>query len=307
MNSEQNNQESRSTYFIAAFLPPLIWGFMSIPVRQIQAWPADDILNYRIITAVLLLSTYLLLFRRKAILKDKATYLALLPKERKKFTVQTFLSAILIFGNWYSYIYAINNISVQAAAFAYMICPLITAFGAFFLLKEELSKQKWIALLLASFSVYLLMTGSLLHVVVSITIAAFYAFYLIIQRTVKGFDKLNLLALQLLICSVFIIPILLLQHHPIPTSAHFWFNIVLIAVLFTIIPLFLSMYALIKISSSTTGILLYINPIIAFLLALFYFKEYVDPRRYIAYGILLLAIALFNGETITRLFIKNKK
>lgn len=279
---------------------------MSIPVRQIQDWPADDILNYRIITAVFLLSSYLLLFRRKAILKDKATYKALLLQERKKFIVRTFLSAIFIFGNWYSYIYAINNISVQAAAFAYMICPLITAFGAFFLLKETLTKQKWIALLLASFSVYLLLTGSLAHVLVSMTIAAFYAFYLIIQRTVQGFDKLNLLALQLLICSVFIIPILLLQHHPIPTSPHFWINIILIAVLFTIIPLFFSMYALIKISSSTTGILLYINPIIAFLLALFYFHEYVDPKRYIAYGILLLAIALFNGQTLKHLFRQRK-
>ena len=279
---------------------------MSIPVRLIKDWSADDILNYRIITAVILLGTYLLLFRRKAINKDKATFRALLPKERKRFVVLTFLSALLIFGNWYTYIYAVNNINVQTAAFAYMICPLITAFGAFFLLKEQLSTQKWAALLLASYSVYLLMTGSLLHVVISITIAAFYAFYLIVQRVVQGFDKLNLLALQLLICTVFIIPILIMQHHPIPTAGVFWINISLIAVVFTIIPLFLSMYALIKISSSTTGILLYINPIIAFLLAVFYFKEEVDPKRYIAYSILLVAIALFNSPSIGKLFAKAK-
>lgn len=279
---------------------------MSIPVRLIQAWSAEDILNYRILSALLMLWAFIFLFRRKALKQDVAQFVASSPKERKKVFILTFISAILIFGNWYTYIYAINNISIQSAAFAYMLCPLITTFAAFIILKEELSKQKWFALALAFISVCLLATGSLYQGLMSIAIASLYAFYLICQRVIRGYDKLNLLAIQLLICSVFIIPVLIIQGHALPESTLFWSVTILIAVVFTIIPLFLSMYALIGISSSTAGILLYINPIIAFLIAIFYFQEDIDPRKYLAYGVLIAAILLFNWKTVQKLFSSKK-
>lgn len=107
---------------------------------------------------------------------------------------------------------------------------------------------------------------------------------------------------QLSICALFVIPKLIYNHHAIPTDPIFWGTIVLIASLFTIIPLFLSMYALIGISSTTTGVLLYINPLIAFTLAATYFGEPVSPIKYVAYGIILVAIMLFNAANIKQVF-----
>lgn len=301
MAEKIENTESRRTYFFAAFLAPLIWGFMSIPVRWVKGWPADDILNYRILTGLLILWSYIVLFRRTALSKDIRHFRALAIQGKRNAIGLTVFASICIFGNWYTYIYAINNISVQSAAFGYMICPLITTFAAFILLKEQLSVIKWVALALALLSVCLLATGSLIDGLWSLGIASLYAFYLISQRVLQGFDKLNVLAVQLAICSLFIIPILFIQGHALPQGTTFWTSIILIAVVFTIIPLFLSMYALSKISSSTTGVLLYVNPIIAFLLAIFYFKEEIDPHKYIAYGILIVAIVLFNSSTLRKL------
>jgi chloramphenicol-sensitive protein RarD len=292
------NTESRRTYFLAAFLAPLIWGFMSIPVRWVRDWSADDILNYRILSGLLILWGYILVFRRKALKQDLHHFRELEARGKRNAVGLTLFASICIFGNWYTYIYAINNISVQSAAFGYMICPLITTFAAFIILKEQLSVIKWIALALALISVGLLASGSLIDGLWSLGIASLYAFYLISQRVLQGFDKLNVLAVQLAICSLFIIPILFIQGHPLPHGTTFWTSIILIAVVFTIIPLFLSMYALSKISSSTTGVLLYVNPIIAFLLAIFFFKEEVDPHKYMAYGILIVAIMLFNSTTL---------
>jgi len=62
------------------------------------------------------------------------------------------------------------------------------------------------------------------------------------------------------------------------------------------------MYALIGISSTTTGVLLYINPLIAFTLAATYFQEPVQPIKYIAYGIIFIAIILFNAANIKQAF-----
>jgi len=298
------NMESRKTYFFAAFLAPLIWGFMSIPVRWLKGWPADDILNFRILSGLVILWVYILIFRKQALRQDIRHFNSLPFRGKRRAVALTLFASLCIFGNWYTYIYAINYISVQSAAFGYMICPLITTFTAFVVLKEQLNAWKWTALALALLSVGLLASGSLIDGMWSLAIAALYAFYLIGGRVLQGFDKLNILAIQLSICSLFIIPILVVQGHPIPEGQVFWGSIVLIAVVFTIIPLFLSMYALTRISSSTTGVLLYVNPIIAFLLAIFYFKEPVDTHKYIAYTILLMAIILFNFQTLRKFLIR---
>jgi chloramphenicol-sensitive protein RarD len=62
--------------------------------------------------------------------------------------------------------------------------------------------------------------------------------------------------------------------------------------------LFLSLYALIGIPSSTLGIIIYINPIIAFAVAIIHFNEQIDTHQLFAYGLLLFAVFLFNWNLI---------
>lgn len=292
---------SRGKYFFAAFLAPFIWGFMSISVRWIRDYPAEDILYFRITTALLVLWLYLLLFRRKALSADINRFKALPTNGKWRQAALTVLSSLLIFGNWFTYIYAVNHVSIQSAALAYLTCPLITAAGAYFILKEALHPLQKVALGIAFGSVCLIANGSFNDVLWAITIATCYAFYLIIQRIPSGFDKLNQLVIQLSICTLFVVPKLIYNHHDIPSEPLFWITILLIAIVFTIIPLFLSMYALIGISSTATGVLLYINPIIAFTLAATYFQEPVPIVKYVAYGIILMAIVLFNSSNFIRI------
>lgn len=294
--------ESKVKYFVSAFSAAALWGFMSIPLRAIQAWPAEDILYYRILTSMVLIWGFILLFRRKQLRTDRSYLQAMGPSEQRRLVGLTVLASFLIMSNWFAFIYAVNYISVQSAAFAYMICPLLTTVAAFFLLKEELSKLKLAGLVVALISVLMLMQGSLIEVVWSVSVALFYALYLVVQRVIKRVDKLNLLAIQITICSLFIIPFLIIQGHEVPVSFVFWSNMIIIAGVFTIIPLYLSMYALNGLSSSTTGILIYINPIIAFFVAIFYFNESVSLFKLAAYGVLLVAVMLFNWE-----FLKGNK
>ncbi len=208
------------------------------------------------------------------------------------------LASFLIMGNWFTYIYAVNHISVQSAAFAYMVCPLLTTLAGYLILREGLSRLKKIGLVIALVSVLMLAQGSLIEVIWSVAVALLYALYLVVQRVIQYVDKLNLLAVQITLCSLVTIPLLLMGGSGLPEATVFWWNITVIAVLFTIIPLYMSMYALNGISSSTAGILIYINPIIAFAVAIFYFHEPVSLTRLTAYGILLISIVLFNWEFV---------
>jgi chloramphenicol-sensitive protein RarD len=222
--------------------------------------------------------------------------------ERKRLIWLTLLAGILITGNWFTYIYAVNEVNLQSAAFAYMVCPLITAIGGFLILKEPLSRLKLLALTLALISIIILAQGSLRDVSWSVFIASLYSFYLIIQKVMGKIDKFNMLGIHLVLASLIILPLFLYTFNAFPTEPYFWVNIIIISVFFTIIPLFLSLYALIGMPSSTLGIIIYLNPIVAFAVAFFYFHEGINPHQLYAYSMLFVAVLVFNWKTFIELF-----
>jgi chloramphenicol-sensitive protein RarD len=299
--------KSNLRYFFAGILSFAIWGFFSIPLRNLKAFPSEEILYYRIFTSLIFIWLAILVFRRKELKKDLAYLSFITTRERRNILLQLIGSTLLLTSNWYTYIYAVNNVSLQSAAFAYMVCPLITAFGGFLILKESLSRLKLISLGIALLSILLLATGSFVEVLWSVIIASLYAFYLIIQRKMQHLDKLNVLAVQIGFAVILMLPFYLLKHEGFPQDLWFWGNITLIAVFFTIIPLFLSLFALIGIPSSTLGIIIYINPIIAFTVAIFYFGEHVDAHQLFAYLLLLLSVIVFNWAIIKDIFTFKRK
>lgn len=299
--------QSKSRYLLAAFLSVAIWGFFSIPLRNLKAFPSEEILYYRIFTSLIVIWIGIFIFRKKNLKADIQYYKSTLPKERQIIIYQIIGATILLTLNWYTFIYAVNNVSLQSAAFAYMVCPLITAFGGFLILKEHLSNLKLVALGIALISILMLATGSIREVLWSVMIAALYAFYLIIQRKMQHLDKLNVLALQITLAVVLMLPFYIYHHQQFPEGLWFWSHIVIIAALFTVIPLFLSLYALIGIPSSTLGIIIYLNPIIAFTIAVLYFDERISTHQLLAYLLLLSAVLLFNWNLMKDIFTFKRK
>lgn len=297
-------KRGRLKYFLAAIISVVTWGFFSIPLRKIQHYPSDEILFYRIFTSLILTGAYIALFRIKQVKTDLEYFYTLDKDGRRKVIILCLLSGVLISGNWFTYIYAVNNVNLKSAAFAYMVCPLITAFAGFLILREKLSMMKLIALGIASVSILILAQGSLRDVLWSVFVAALYSFFLIVQKVMNKMDKFNMLGLQLLIASILMFPFYVYSYQGFPFDTFFWTDIVIIAIFFTIIPLYLSLYALIGMPSSTLGIIIYLNPIVAFAVAFFYFHEGISLHQLYAYSLLLAAVIVFNWNTIKEIFFK---
>lgn len=279
---------------------------MSVPLRNIKGYLPQEILYYRIFVSIIMVWSVILLFRRAA-LKSDLTFLASLSRGKKiKISILTLLSAFLITGNWFTYIYAVNSVSLKAAAFAYMVCPLLTALCGFLILKEQLTKAKIAALLIAFVSIVLLATGSLHEVLWAVLIASFYAIYVIVLKVIKGIDKFNFLGVQLILSGLMVLPLYFSHSNAFPEDTFFWSHIFLIAIVFTIIPLFLNSYALLGMPSSALGILIYLNPIVAFAVAFFYFKEKIDVHQLFAYLLLLFSIVIFNAQLLKNLVYKKQ-
>lgn len=285
-------------YFLAGIISVAIWGFFAIPLRSLQAFKSEEILYYRTFVSLALIWVCILIFRKKQFRKDIEFVKNESKKNQRKLLLQIIASSVLLSLNWFTFIYAVNNVSITSGAFAYMVCPLITAFAAYIFLKEQLSKVQFISLVIALISVCLLSSGSFIEVVWSVIIASLYTGYLIIQRNMKHVDKLNVLAVQFIFSVLIMLPFYLYQHESVPESGLFWGNILLISILFTILPLFLSLYSLIGLPSSTLAIIIYLNPIIAFMVAIFYFKVKIDSHQIYAYTLLLFSVILFNSKLI---------
>ncbi|HET8828418.1 MAG TPA: EamA family transporter [Pelobium sp.] len=297
----------KSFGLLAALSANIIWGFVSIPLRLVKSYDADQILYYRIIVSFLI-SGIIVLFFNSAKLKTDIAYLRSLKGHHyNNLIFLIIVSGVFITLNWFTYIYVVNNINLKSAAFAYMICPLMTALGGFYLLKEELGKLKVFAIALAIVSILLLATGLIYEVLWSVITALFYAFFLIIQRKIQSINKLNMLAFQMAVALCLIIPLFFVFPQPFPTETSFWINIFIISTVFTVLPLLLSLIALTSLPSSTVGILIYINPVVAFSVAFFYFDERIQPNQIFAYLLLIVAVVIFNFKILKETFFKFPK
>ena len=85
---------------------------------------------------------------------------------------------------------------------------------------------------------------------------------------------------------------------PIPSDFKFYFYVEIIAVLYTIVPLFLNLYALSGIAYSKVGMILNINPIIAFILAGLVYHEPLETLQIFSYAMIFLAVIVFKGNHI---------
>jgi len=83
---------------------------------------------------------------------------------------------------------------------------------------------------------------------------------------------------------------------PVPSEFKFYFYVGIIAVLYTIVPLFLNLYALSGISSSKVGMILNLNPLIAFGLSAFVYHEPLGFLQVFAYALVLLAVIVFSAS-----------
>lgn len=296
-----SQKQSAVIYLLAAIGAAFIWGFLTIPLKYLHGigYSSQQILYYRVFASLFVIWIYNLLLRRRIIRADIQKLKDLPVKRRGKILLLLFCTGAAIGLNWFTYIYTVNHISVKVAASAYLICPLLTACGGFLILKEPLSKIKIAGLLAALISICILSTGSFINVVWAFGIAIFYAIYLVIQRVLVGFDNINMLAVQVIIASLIMLPFYIHDYSGLPTLAGFWINIIVLAVVFTLVPLLLSLYALKGIPSSTLGITIYLNPIVTFLVAYAYFHETFAASQLAGYLLLLLSVIIFNWEIIS--------
>lgn len=285
-------------YYLAAITAFSLWGTFSLVLKPLHSYASLDILFYRVFSCAIIMTVVTVLFRRLK-LKDNLKYFKTLPQNNKRKIVGlNVLSSILLTGNWFSFIYVMNHISVRATSVAYLVCPIITTILAFFILREKLTKLQWLSVFLSGVGCILLSYSNLLDMVYSSLIGSTYACYLIIQSVNSKFDKFLVLNFHMILSALILLPFFPKYSGEVPTEFTFYLYIEIIAVMYTIVPLLLNLYAMSGIASSKVGMILNINPIIAFILAGAVYNEALGGLQIVSYSIIFLAVIVFNAKEI---------
>lgn len=287
-----------SKYYIAVITAFSIFGFFSVVLKSLDAFSAFDILSYRTLGSLMIMLFVSLAVRPKVLKTNIKTFKALGGTVKKRIIITNVLSGLFLAFNWYIYIYVMNNVSVSATSLAYLICPILTMVLAYLILKEKLFKLQWVAVILSGVACLLLSLGNIIDLFYSMIIAFTYAFYLVLQRKNHDIDRFLVLTIQVFFAVIFLLPFIISYDSPNEKTPFFYGMLVLIAVVFTIIPMYLNIYALKGLSSSVVGVFIYLNPLITFAFAIFYFDEKVSVLEAICYLLILISVVVFNFSVI---------
>ncbi|AYN02099.1 EamA family transporter [Chryseobacterium sp. 3008163] len=288
-------------YYLAAVLAFSIWGTFSLVLKPLHSYPSLDILFYRVFSCAIIMTVVSVAFKREKIKNNVIFFKSLPKKSRREMIVLNVGSSILLTANWFSFIYVMNHVSVRATSVAYLVCPIITTILAYFLLRDRLSKMQWLSVFLSCIGCVLLSYANMIDMFYSSLIGFTYAAYLISQNKNTKFDKFLVLNFHILLSALILLPFFPAFSGPIPTDFKFYFYVEIIAVLYTIVPLLLNLFALSGIASSKVGMILNINPIIAFVLAGVVYHEPLGVLQIFPYALIFLAVIVFNGNQIFKI------
>ncbi len=267
------------------------WGLFPLYFRIAPGINPGEVLAHRIVWCLLLMLA-LLAWRRQ--------WNWLGPVLRQKKVLAAFIaSALLLSGNWLTYIWSVNNGHVIDASLGYFITPLVNVLLGYTLLHERPRRAQWAALAFAALGVIWLtvQTGRLPWI--ALVLAATFGCYGLLRKVavLGAVEGLTLETMLLAPLALAAIVIWSLQGHSVFPAPDALTNLWLIALgPITAVPLLLFAAGARRISMTTLGLLQYIGPSIQFLLGVWVFREPFTPARMAGFALIWLALIVYSAD-----------
>jgi chloramphenicol-sensitive protein RarD len=266
----------------------LIWGMSPIYFKSLKGIPALEILLHRMVWSFLLLLPIVVATRRwhefKSVILDGRKLLVLS------------ITTILVSGNWFVFIWAVNSDRILEASLGYYINPLINILLGMVILNERLRRPQIGAVCLAATGVVYMtvQVGTLPWV--SLVLAFSFAFYGLIRKVapVNALVGLTVETLLLSLPAAAYLVYMGMEGRGAYLHLHWATDLLLMcAGLMTAVPLLLFTAGARRIHYSTVGILQYVAPSCNFLLALMIYREPIEPAQWITFLLIWTALAIY--------------
>jgi chloramphenicol-sensitive protein RarD len=266
-----------------------MWGFFPLFFRQLAHVPPMDVLSNRAVWACLFVALLLSLRRQwhqvAAVCRSGQQLLML------------GVAALLIGTNWLVFLWAVANEQVVASSLGYFLTPLVNVLLGLVVLDERLNRLQWLSvgLAVAAIANEIITLGSLPWV--SLILAGTFGTYGLVRKHLPV-DAVAGLWLETLA----MLPVCVLYawwqgrngqpvftgHDPV-TSA-----LLIGAGALTALPLLAFAAATHRLDLATVGMLMYINPTLQFVTAIWLFGEPLQVAQLFSFALIWLGLLVFS-------------
>lgn len=272
-------------YGVSAYM---LWGCFPLFFALFDGVPAYEILVHRIVWSCVFLTLLITLMRRWAPVVNALAHPGRLGRVAG--------CAVLIALNWGVYIYSVETHHVLQASLGYFLTPLINVALGMLILRERMARLQGVAVALAvvGILVQLVLLGTIPWIAVILALS--FGTYGLLRKQVlldglSGLFVETLLLLPLALLALAAMAQLELSHF---TQDARTLMLLLASGVFTAVPLLAFAGAARRLRLATLGFLMYINPSMQFLIAVFVFKEAISSVQLASFALIWLALLLYS-------------
>tara|TARA_Y100001970_G_scaffold279411_1_gene386687 strand:+ start:55 stop:933 length:879 start_codon:yes stop_codon:yes gene_type:complete len=238
--------------------------------------------------------TSLILFITTIILNKWHSFKKILASKKNVFIL--FISSLLIFGNWSTWIYAVATNRIIDASYGYFIFPILSVFFGYLFLNEKLNRKRIFSIFIVICSSIYLSLNFESFPWLGIVVAILWASYTLLRKLINVDTDLGLF-----IESLFILPLALIIFYFIVQNGTSDFSLsnkhnmflLFLAGPMTVIPLFMFIKGVEKCGLSTSGMVFFITPTSQFLLGYFYYNEPFSNEKFISFILIWFAVLVY--------------
>lgn len=279
---------------IAAFLAYIMWGVLPVYFKIVEDVAALEVLVHRIVWAVPFGALIIIGRRQWPEVKRALTH-------RNMFLLLT-LAAILIAGNWFVYIWAVQTDRIFQASLGYYINPLLFTLVGVFFLGEKLHKFQTVAVVLAAAGVIVLTVSGGQFPWISLVLGTSFTIYGVIRKRVVIGGMPGLFVETLVLFPISAIYLIYLMSNGVAAFTVddlSMMGLLVMAGPVTVLPLLCFALAARRLNLSTVGFMQFIAPTLQFVTGILYGEE-LTTAHLICFSLIWTAVGLFSWDALQR-------
>jgi len=273
----------------------LLWGFLPVLFYVLKGVGSVTIVADRTLCALLFVGIVLLVTRRMkeaaAAIRDPATLRSMV------------ISALLLAANWLIFVWAVETNQVLETSFGYFINPLINVAIGMVLLGERQNRWQTVAIAVACIAIVVQALGLGRVPWIALGLALSFGFYGYFRKTAKVGSATGLFVETLVLAPLalgYILYTFIRDGGIGPHGDPGTLGLLLLTGPATALPLLLFAFAVQRLRLTTIGMLQYLAPSIAFILAVTAFGEPINATRLVSFGLIWLSLAIYTADSVMR-------
>ncbi len=271
-----------------------MWGAFPLYWPLLEPAGAFEILAHRMLWSLVTMGVLVVAMRRRERVRALVT-------DRRRLGLLA-LAAVVVSVNWGMYIWGVNHGRVVETSLGYFINPLVTVLMGVLILRERLRPLQWLAMGVAGAAVGVLTVDYGRLPWIALILAFSFGSYGLAKKFANA-PAVESLAVETTVIAPFAaLYIAWLAAHG---QSNFGNHGAGHAALFlstgivTAVPLICFGGAAIRVPMVTLGLLQYLAPIFQFALGVLWFHEDMPAGRWLGFGLVWIALAVFTVEAIS--------